>query len=67
MSTSRVLVLGGIRSGKSEFAEALLSASEQVSYLATAPLREDAPASSEDRSSRGPLSRARWQGAQRPE
>ncbi len=32
---------GGIRSGKSEFAEALLSASEQVSYLATAPVRED--------------------------
>jgi nicotinate-nucleotide--dimethylbenzimidazole phosphoribosyltransferase len=36
MSTSRVLVLGGIRSGKSQSAEALLSRAEHVSYLATA-------------------------------
>lgn len=41
MSTSHTLVLGGIRSGKSEFAETLLTGTERVAYLATAPSRQD--------------------------
>ena len=35
------LVLGGIRSGKSGYAEALLRSAPQVNYLATAPPRPD--------------------------
>jgi adenosylcobinamide kinase / adenosylcobinamide-phosphate guanylyltransferase len=38
----RVLVLGGIRSGKSEWAEAAIAASERpVRYLATGPVTDD--------------------------
>ena len=36
MSWRRVLVLGGIRSGKSEFAEALVADADRVRYVATA-------------------------------
>ena len=36
----RVLVLGGARSGKSAYAEALLAAEAEVTYVATAPPRE---------------------------
>jgi adenosyl cobinamide kinase/adenosyl cobinamide phosphate guanylyltransferase len=40
----RALVLGGIRSGKSEFAEALLSSATAVTYVATARIEPgDAP------------------------
>ncbi|GHJ45073.1 hypothetical protein Cs7R123_24150 [Catellatospora sp. TT07R-123] len=38
---ARVLVLGGIRSGKSEFAESLLSDAPSVRYLATAVIGDD--------------------------
>ncbi|MBV1852580.1 bifunctional adenosylcobinamide kinase/adenosylcobinamide-phosphate guanylyltransferase [Catellatospora tritici] len=38
---ARVLVLGGIRSGKSEFAESLLSNAPSVRYLATAVIGDD--------------------------
>lgn len=37
------LVLGGIRSGKSDYAEALLKSASRVNYLATAPPRPDDP------------------------
>lgn len=37
------LVLGGIRSGKSGYAEALLRTAARVNYLATAPHRPDDP------------------------
>jgi adenosyl cobinamide kinase/adenosyl cobinamide phosphate guanylyltransferase len=37
------LVLGGIRSGKSGYAEALLRSASRVNYLATAPHRPDDP------------------------
>ncbi|MDI1465558.1 bifunctional adenosylcobinamide kinase/adenosylcobinamide-phosphate guanylyltransferase [Catellatospora sp. KI3] len=38
---ARVLVLGGIRSGKSEFAESLLSNASSVRYIATAVIGDD--------------------------
>lgn len=38
---SRVLVLGGARSGKSTFAESLAAASSEVDYLATSARRPD--------------------------
>jgi adenosylcobinamide kinase/adenosylcobinamide-phosphate guanylyltransferase len=39
----RVLVLGGARSGKSAHAERLLAAEPRVTYVATAPSRDDDP------------------------
>lgn len=44
---ARVLVLGGIRSGKSEFAESLLSGAPSVRYLATAAADGGDPAFAE--------------------
>ncbi len=41
MAGGKVLVLGGIRSGKSEFAEALLADEPQVRYVATAGHDDD--------------------------
>jgi adenosyl cobinamide kinase/adenosyl cobinamide phosphate guanylyltransferase len=40
----RALVLGGIRSGKSEFAEALVATDAAVRYVATAVRGSDDPA-----------------------
>ena len=40
---TRVLVLGGARSGKSRFAEELLAAAPQVEYVATGLARPDDP------------------------
>lgn len=40
---NRILVLGGIRSGKSEYAESLVSAAPTVRYVATSPGYEDDP------------------------
>ncbi len=39
----RVLVIGGARSGKSAYAESLLSPHRAVTYVATAPVRPDEP------------------------
>lgn len=38
MTDRRVLVTGGVRSGKSRFAEALLASAASVTYLATGPV-----------------------------
>src|SRR5437867_306017 len=41
MSSSRVLVLGGIRSGKSRYAETLMPTDQPVRYLATSSPDDD--------------------------
>ena len=41
--TGRVLVLGGARSGKSAYAESLLSSVRDLTYVATAPTDPDDP------------------------
>ncbi len=38
----RVLVTGGVRSGKSTYAEALFGEEPAVAYVAPGPLRDDA-------------------------
>jgi nicotinate-nucleotide--dimethylbenzimidazole phosphoribosyltransferase len=42
MAGGKVLILGGIRSGKSEFAEGLFASADQVRYVATAGQADDA-------------------------
>ena len=63
MTPRRVLVTGGIRSGKSRFAESLLAAEPQVSYVAPGP-RPD-PVTDPDWAARIALHRSRrppgWQ------
>ncbi|HWJ83124.1 MAG TPA: bifunctional adenosylcobinamide kinase/adenosylcobinamide-phosphate guanylyltransferase [Nocardioides sp.] len=41
-TAARVLVTGGVRSGKSRHAESLLSPLEPVTYVAAGPVRDDA-------------------------